>query len=93
MNPEAEDTYKRTLWQSRRGMLELDLLLMPFCQEMYPLLSREEQASYRELITCEDTQLYGWLMRLTQPDSLAWCNIIQKIRDYAHGSADTAPRQ
>ena len=91
MNTEVEDTYKRTLWQSRRGMLELDLLLMPFCQKMYPMLSKEEQVSYRELMTCEDTQLYAWLMGFTRPDSLAWFNMIQKIRDYAHGSVDTTP--
>ena len=41
----------RLFWHSRRGMLELDVLLVPFVKEVYPSLDAEDQArrrSYRE---------------------------------------------
>ncbi len=50
-------------WRSRRGMLELDLLLAPFTLEVYPDLPPEDQFRYRQLLECEDQDLIAWLMR------------------------------
>lgn len=49
-------------WRSRRGMLELDLLLVPFTREVYGSLGAPEQGRYRELLACEDQELFGWLL-------------------------------
>ena len=42
-----ETELKRLYWHSRRGMLELDVLLVPFVQEVYPGLDAEDQARFR----------------------------------------------
>ena len=47
----------RLFWHSRRGMLELDVLLVPFVKEVYPSLDAEDQARYRKLLECEDQDL------------------------------------
>ena len=52
----------RLFWHSRRGMLELDVLLVPFVQEVYPSLDAEDQARYRKLLECEDQDMFGWFM-------------------------------
>ena len=49
-------------WRSRRGMLELDLLLVPFSREVYGSLGAGEQERYRKLLACEDQELFGWLL-------------------------------
>ena len=41
--------YDRVLWRSRRGMLELDLVLVDFVRARYALLPCAEQAAYRGL--------------------------------------------
>ena len=41
---------KRLFWHSRRGMLELDVLLVPFVQEVYPGLPADDQARFRKLL-------------------------------------------
>ncbi len=38
-----ETELKRLYWHSRRGMLELDVLLVPFVQEVYPGLDAEDR--------------------------------------------------
>ena len=76
-------SYGHVLWQSRRGMLELDLLLMPFCQDQYPYLSEHKQASYRALLTHEDNLLYAWLMGFAVPGQASLSAIVQDIRAYA----------
>lgn len=38
----------KIFWHSRRGMLELDLLLVPFAGEAYELLALEDKKLYRD---------------------------------------------
>lgn len=57
----------KLFWASRRGMLELDLILQPFVDQVYPSLSPEDQARYVQLLTCEDQDLFGWLMQQHTP--------------------------
>lgn len=54
---------KRLYWHSRRGMLELDLLLVPFASECLSGLDAAQLQDYRELLACEDQDLYVWLTR------------------------------
>ena len=44
----------RIRWACRRGMLELDVLFMPFVEEAYDSLSAEQQAIFQRLLTEED---------------------------------------
>ena len=53
----------RLFWHSRRGMLELDLLLVPFAQQHVKHLSAEQQQLYKLLLLEEDQDLYSWLTR------------------------------
>jgi antitoxin CptB len=59
--------YNRLKWASRRGMLELDLVLMPFLENIYQSLSVEDQLLYVELLACEDQDIYGWLLKHKEP--------------------------
>lgn len=60
---------KKLYWHSRRGMLELDLVLVPFAETVLPTLSGEQRQVYRELLDHEDQDLYTWLVgRAPAPD-------------------------
>jgi antitoxin CptB len=65
-------------WHSRRGMLELDLLLVPFVREVFPTLDAVNQQRYRQLLTCEDQDMFGWFMQRGEPED-ADLKIIVKI--------------
>lgn len=58
---------KRLWWHSRRGMLELDVLLLPFLEEVYSDLSDEDKAKYRRLLDVEDPELFQWFMQKGRP--------------------------
>ena len=68
MTTQEDLVYKRLRWHSRRGMLELDVLLIPFLEEAYPSLPEDDQARYRKLLECEDTDLFHWFMQKGEPD-------------------------
>lgn len=77
MNDRTE--LNRLIWHSRRGMLELDVLLGPFVREVYPGLSSEDQARYRKLLSCEDADMFQWFMQQSEspdPDVQAMVRMI-----------------
>lgn len=80
---------KRLYWHSRRGMWELDLLLIPFLEQCYDDLAEPDQAAYRSLIEEEDQDLFAWLMRREWPEDPQRRRIVKMIVDYAE-SADNA---
>ncbi len=57
-----KDNKPRLRWACRRGMLELDVLFMPFVEEAYDDLSEEDKATFERLLECQDPELFAWFM-------------------------------
>ncbi|MCB1646136.1 MAG: succinate dehydrogenase assembly factor 2 [Pseudomonadales bacterium] len=57
----------RLRWRSRRGLLELDLLLLPFFDEEYRNLDEQTQAAFRKLLEQDDPDLLEWFSRRSRP--------------------------
>lgn len=78
--------YQNIIWRSRRGMLELDLLLSPFVHNIFPQLEAKQQQAYALLLEQEDTDLYQWLA-LAQPAPQELVAIVARIRRNAEKPA------
>ena len=74
-------------WHSRRGMLELDLLLVPFATEAFESLSLPDQMLYSELLEEEDQDLFAWLMQRSEPIDSRFKPIIGQILAHNNKSA------
>ncbi|VFB18370.1 tpr repeat-containing protein [Pseudomonas fragi] len=61
----------RLYWHSRRGMLELDVLLVPFVKEVYATLNDVDRECYRKLLECEDQDMFGCLWSAASPRTLS----------------------
>jgi len=70
----------RLFWASRRGMLELDIILQTFLEEAYDQLKPAEQALYQHLLGEEDQDLFTWLMGREVPEDKNTATIIALIR-------------
>ena len=79
---------KRVRWHSRRGMLELDVLLLPYAENVYETLSAEDQARYRQLLECEDPDLFAWFMEHQEPQNADMARMVELVLHYAR----TRPR-
>jgi antitoxin CptB len=71
----------RLFWGSRRGMLELDLVLMPFIENVYPTLDEADQLLYQQLLEEEDQDLFAWFMRRSDPENTDLLRIVTIIRE------------
>lgn len=52
----------RVKWACRRGMLELDVLFIPFVDEAWDQLSDDNKIIFERLLTCQDPELFAWFM-------------------------------
>jgi len=66
-------------WHSRRGMLELDLILVPFAEHQLAGLSDSQLGLYRQLLAEEDQDLFGWFIRREQAPTAGLREIIDLI--------------
>lgn len=57
----------RLAWRSRRGLLELDLLLTRFVRDELATLKASEQRRYEELLECSDSELMAILQGRAEP--------------------------
>lgn len=71
----------RLYWHSRRGMLELDVLLVPFVREVYPTLDERDRERYRKLLECEDQDMFGWFMQRAEPEDADLQRMVSMILD------------
>lgn len=74
-------------WAARRGMLELDLVLEPFVRLRYPQLSEQERTVFARLMTCEDQDLFSWMLQRGVVEDEELAGIVEQILHFAR----TAP--
>ncbi len=77
----SEEDIRRLTWQSRRGMLELDVLFVPFMEEAFRGLPREDQDRFVKLLACEDQDLFLWLMEREVPSDPDLHRMVRIILD------------
>jgi len=71
----------RLYWHSRRGMLELDVLLVPFTKEVYATLDKVDRDLYVRLLTCEDQDMFGWFMERAESEDPELQRMVRMILD------------
>lgn len=79
----SEQEFKRTYWASRRGMLELDLILIPFVERRLRDLDAVDQQRYVSLLECEDTELFAWFMQSQRPTDTELAGIVDQIINFS----------
>jgi len=77
----TEDDIRRLTWQSRRGMLELDVLFVPFMEEAFRDLDEADQERFVNLLAEEDQDLFVWLMQRGEPHDPEHKKIVKLILD------------
>ena len=74
----------RVMWRSRRGLLELDLRLVPFARDAYSGLDAQTRRAYCELLEEDDPDVLAWLTGL-EPVPPRFASIVALVTAYRHG--------
>ena len=85
----SSEEQNRMRWASRRGLLELDLLLGPFVEEVFPVLDSNAKEAYRRLLSCEDQDILNWIMDRAPVNDSSLAPIICSIREHNHSKLNS----
>ncbi|MBA59902.1 MAG: hypothetical protein CMQ40_12130 [Gammaproteobacteria bacterium] len=88
--PMKDVDYRKIGWRARRGMWELDLLLVPYCKEVLMSLPRSAQETFSRLLEEEDADLLSWFSRESSPDDEDFEAMIVAILDWKRKSVHQA---
>ncbi|WP_176695311.1 succinate dehydrogenase assembly factor 2 [Legionella massiliensis] len=69
----------KLLWHCRRGMLELDLILLRFAENNLDSMTEAQIDAFEELLSCIDPELYNWLMGYSTPTDKELVEIVEFI--------------
>ena len=70
----------RLRWKCRRGMLELDLVLLPFLDHHYEGLSDQKKIIFERLLEEQDPVLQSWFMHQVVPQDNELAAMVDYIR-------------
>lgn len=71
-------------WACRRGMLELDLILLPFFENQFNQLPSTEQQAFVALLAEADQDIYAQIFGFQPCSNPQFATILTSIRHYAH---------
>ena len=72
----------RLRWHCRRGMLELDLLLVDFLDVYVDVFTDEQFCAFETLLEASDPSIYSWLIGYETPPDAALRSIVDEIAAY-----------
>ncbi len=79
----VDDNRSKVRWQCRRGMRELDVLLLGFFDACYDTLSEKDKSTFLLLLSYPDNELFEWLMARSKPRDSGLNYVITQIRNTA----------
>lgn len=67
-------------WECRRGMRELDKMIMPFYKNHFDRLTEEQQQAFVEMLSYTDPELFRWVMLQAPAPTQEISDLIEIIR-------------
>lgn len=84
MNTESEESVlalqRQLRWQCRRGMKELDFLLVRYLDAHFCSASAIERENFLRLLKVEDDLLWAWFLGRSHPEDSELDALVQRIR-------------
>ena len=68
------------MWQCRRGMLELDILLQGFVECCYDDLTESDKRTFEALLVYPDQELLEYFLEQSQADDKEIAKLVKSIR-------------
>ena len=79
-----EATLRRLRWRCRRGMRELDQLMLRYLDGRWALADDAERELFVRLLDCEDDKLWRWFMGRERPEDAELEAIVERILGLPH---------
>jgi antitoxin CptB len=81
---DAETELRRLRWRCRRGMRELDQLMLRYLDYRWSEASDSERAEFERLLACEDDRLWRWFMGREAVADAGLDDVVRRILALPH---------
>lgn len=71
----------RIEWDCRRGMLELDKIIMPFYKAHFDQLTDDKKDIFIRLLAATDLQLFSWFFNASQSEDAEVQAMVEYIQN------------
>jgi antitoxin CptB len=79
-----DPTLRRLRWRCRRGMRELDQLMLRYLDGRWAQADEAERGLFLRLLDCEDDKLWRWFMGRERPEDADLEAIVERILGLPH---------
>lgn len=73
------DKARRLAWQCRRGIKEVEVVLLPFFEQHFLTLSENDQALFEMLLQEQDVDMFEWFTKRTLPEQPDLARIVKMV--------------
>ncbi len=80
MHERTREELARLRWRCRRGMRELDELLLRFLEDEYPRASLDERDAFARILELQDPEIFGYLVGRESPAEASLRHVVARIR-------------
>ena len=77
-----DELEKKILWQCRRGLWELDAILIPFVEKNFSNLEEIEIENFKKLLAYEDIEIFDILVNKKPFEDAEIDGIVSKILEF-----------
>jgi antitoxin CptB len=85
MDSAASQELGKLRWRCRRGMKELDLLLLRYVEEQFCAASSAHQEAFRALLDAPDPLIYAYCLGQEEPPTPVLSSLIERITESGPG--------
>jgi antitoxin CptB len=63
-------------WQCRRGIKEVEVVLIPYFEKRFNQASEREQSLFIRLLECQDVDMFEWFTYRAEPEDSELAEIV-----------------
>ncbi len=78
-NLNQEEHIRRLRWHCRRGIKEVEVLLVPFFENCYPDLSDADKQLFEKLLDQHDVDMFEWFTHRSKPEQEDLAHIVSMV--------------
>lgn len=79
LNLSNEEYIRRLGWHCRRGIKEVEVLLIPFFEQKYQGLSADDKQLFEKLLEQHDVDMFEWFTHRSVPDQEDLARIVSMV--------------
>ncbi len=76
----SKEPLGRLAWRCRRGMRELDVVLMRYLQHEFASAEATQKKAFLDLLDCEDPEIFGYLTGRFAPADAETQRLIESLQ-------------